>query len=177
VANEPSADVSVFRITANGVLSPVATAATQGVSTWSAVLEPSGKFAYAVNLGSNDVVLYSVNATDGTLSKSGSFAARFNPGLIAFTRGASPVSYTPRFAYTANLGSSDISVFRIDAGSGALTLTGTPVASGGSGPFQVVTDPAARFLYVGNQNSNDVSAFRIDSASGALTSVGTPVAA
>jgi 6-phosphogluconolactonase (cycloisomerase 2 family) len=177
VANETSADVTVFAIGSNGVLSSPVSAPTLGSLTWTAALDPSGQFAYAVNQGSADVVMFSVNATNGTLSKSGSVAARFSPGAIAFTRGTSPVSYTPRFAYTANLGSTpgDISAFRIDAGSGALTLIGTPVASGGTQPFPVAAHPSGRFLYIGHQGSDDVAAFNVDTTTGALTAIGIPV--
>jgi 6-phosphogluconolactonase (cycloisomerase 2 family) len=177
VANETSGDVSVFTITAGGVLSPGASAAA-GNLPWTAAVDPSGAFAYAVNQGSGEVTMFRINSTDGTLSKTGSVAARFSPGSIAFTRGTSAVSYTPRFAYTANLGSTpgDISAFRIDAGSGALTLIGTPVASGGTQPFPIAAHPSGRFLYVGHQGSDDVAAFSINATTGALTAIGTPVA-
>ena len=175
-ANQNSNDVTVFSVAANGVLSSPVAAATQSSQTWTAALDPSGQFAYAVNQGTGDVTLFSVNAGNGSLSRLGSVAARFSPGSIAFTRGTSAVSYTPRFAYTANLGSDDISAFRIDAGSGALTLvTNPPILSGGTQPFPVAADPAGRFLYVAHQGSDDVAAFRIDATSGALTAIGTPV--
>ena len=175
VANQTSADVTVFAIASNGVLSSPISASTQGSQTWTAALDPSGQFAYAVNQGSGDIVMFTVNSANGTLSKTGSFAARFSPGSIAFTRGSSPVSYTPRFAYTANLNSDDISAFRIDAGSGALTSVSAPVSSGGTQPFPVAADPTGRFLYVAHEGSDDVAAFRIDATSGALTGIGTPV--
>jgi 6-phosphogluconolactonase (cycloisomerase 2 family) len=176
VTNQTSADVTVFQVAANGVLSSPVAAATQGSQTWTAAVEPSGKFAYAVNQGTGDVTLFSVNAGNGSLSRQGSVAARFSPGSIAFTRGTSPVSYTPRFAYTANLGSNDVSAFRIDAGSGALTLvTNPPIASGGTNPFPVAADPTGRFLFVGHEATSNVQAFSINASSGALTALGAAV--
>jgi 6-phosphogluconolactonase (cycloisomerase 2 family) len=174
--NQNSNDVTVFSIVANGVLSSPTSAATKGSQTWTAALDPSGQFAYAVNQGSGDVALFSVNPGNGSLSWQGSVAARYSPGSIAFTRGTSgAITYTPRFAYTANLGSSDISAFRIDAGSGALTLIGTPVSSGGTNPFPVAADPSGQFLYVGHEMTSNVQAFKIDAASGAPSAIGTPV--
>jgi 6-phosphogluconolactonase (cycloisomerase 2 family) len=176
VANQTSNNVTVFQVT-NGVLSAPVSAATQGSQTWTAALEPSGHFAYAVNQGSGDVTLFSVNAANGSLSPQGSVAARFSPGSIAFTRSTSAVTYTPRFAYTGNLGSNDVSAFRIDAGSGALTLvTNPPIASGGVKPFPVAADPTGRFLFVGHEGTSNVQAFSINAASGALTALGAAVA-
>jgi 6-phosphogluconolactonase (cycloisomerase 2 family) len=180
VTNQTSNDVTVFQVAANGVLSLPVAAATQGSQTWTAAVEPSGKFAYAVNQGSGDVTLFRVNQTDGSLSRQGSVAARFSPGSIAFTRGTSPVSYTPHFAYTANLGSNDVSAFQINSTSGAPTLiTNPPISSGGAKPFPVAADPSGRFLYVGHEGidaaSTTVAAFTINASSGALTAAGIPV--
>src|SRR4029077_4105331 len=66
VANETSANVSVFKINANGVLTSVAPAATLGTQTRAAAVEPSGQFAYAVNVGSGDIVPFRINAADGS---------------------------------------------------------------------------------------------------------------
>jgi 6-phosphogluconolactonase (cycloisomerase 2 family) len=180
VTNQTSHDVTVFQMAANGVLSSGVSADTGSSQTWTAALEPSGKFAYAVNQGTGDVTLFSVNVSNGSLSKQGSVAARFSPGSIAFTRSTSPVSYTPHFAYTANLGSNDVSAFQINSASGAPTLiTNPPISSGGAKPFPVAADPSGRFLYVGHEGidaaSTTVAAFTINASSGALTAAGIPV--
>jgi 6-phosphogluconolactonase (cycloisomerase 2 family) len=160
-----------------GALSQVGSSvATAGSSNFAVGVDPSGKFAYAVNQGSADITMFSLNS-NGTLARFGSVAGRFSPGAIAFSRGSSPVSYTPRFAFTANDGSSDVSTFAIDSASGTLSLVGTPAATAGTGSFSIAADPAGRFLYVGNQDSNDVSAFKINPANGTLSAIGTPIAA
>jgi 6-phosphogluconolactonase (cycloisomerase 2 family) len=172
VANQGSSDVSLFSIDNQGVLSPVTTVSTGGSTPFAVALDPTGQFAYLVNEGSGDITMFTVN-TGGTLGSFGSVSGRYSPGSIAFARGTSPVSRVPRFVYTANHGSNDVSAFSINPVSGALTAIGTPVSAGlgASQPFSIAADPAGKFLYVGNEASNNVSAFKIDAASGALTAV------
>jgi len=69
--------------------------------------------------------MFTVNAANGTLSKTGS-GRRFSPGSIRVCPRHEPVTYTPRFAYTANLVPTTFSAFQIDAGkAAALTLAPT----------------------------------------------------
>ena len=75
-----------------------------------------------------------------------------------------------RFAYVANEGSNDISVFEIEA-DGKLTLVETPPADG-FGPSCVSVDPSGRYAYVTNNSTGDVSVFSI-APSGTLTLVET----
>jgi 6-phosphogluconolactonase (cycloisomerase 2 family) len=169
VANQTTADVSVFSIDASsGVLTPPPLRIPTGGTGTSAVgIDPSNRFAYAVNQSSNDITVFGV--TGGSLAPLGIVAGRFSPGSIAITKGSSPVTYTPRFAYTTNLSSSNVSAFRIDAGSGALSAAGSPILTGGTSPFPIAANPAGTFLYVGNEATSDISAFRIDAATGALS--------
>jgi 6-phosphogluconolactonase (cycloisomerase 2 family) len=81
-----------------------------------------------------------------------------------------------RFAYVANGGSDDITTFRIDPVTGALTEVGTAVAAGDE-PESVTVDPSGRFVYAPSGGLDDVTTFRIDPATGALTEVGTEVTA
>jgi 6-phosphogluconolactonase len=62
------------------------------------------------------------------------------------------------------------------ASSGALSVSGAPVAAGIL-PTSIVLDPSGLFAYVANDNSNDISVYAIGAA-GALTSVnGSPFGA
>jgi len=136
----------------------------------SVAVDPSGKFAYVVNenaFGSpGSVSMYTINATTGALTSTGTIAA-----------GTGPVSMTldpaGKFAYVVNgiYGSAgSVSMYTIDATTGALTSTGTIVA--GTGPVSMALDPAGKFAYVTNSSSNDVSMYTIDGTTGALTSIG-----
>ncbi len=86
----------------------------------------------------------------------------------------------PQFVIVANQTSNNVSVFAIDAGSGALTqVPGSPFAAG-SYPNSVAIDPNGKFAYVVNQTypyyQGNVSAYAINPASGVLTPMeGSPV--
>ncbi len=127
-------------------------------------VDPSGKFAYVANSVSNDVSMYSVNATTGILTSVGSIAAGTNPLSVA-------VDPTSKFAYVTNSGSNDVSMYTINNTSGALTPSGTIAA--GSTPTAIAIHPSGKFAYVTNSASNDVSIYSIDAATGALTLIGT----
>src|SRR5258705_12595472 len=104
----------------------------------------------------------------------------FLPALLIGCGGGASISptpvLTPQFAYVANFTSNNISAYTINAGTGALTAVGSPIAAG-SGPAAVTVHPSGKFAYVANFDSNDVSAFTINASTGSLTPVGPPVAA
>ena len=81
-----------------------------------------------------------------------------------------------KYLYAANVHSNNISVFRINATSGALTeIPESRFATGGSNSAFLAVDPTDQFLYVTNTFSNNISAFTINTASGSLKIVpGSP---
>src|ERR1700747_2674206 len=87
---------------------------------------------------------------------------------------------TGHYLFTANYGDGSVSVFSIDAVSGALTaISGSPFRVGGN-PLAVTADVSGQFLYVTDLSSNPgtVKAFTINGSTGALTTVsGSPFAA
>jgi 6-phosphogluconolactonase (cycloisomerase 2 family) len=85
------------------------------------------------------------------------------------------VTVSGSFAYVANTGSNNISVYSINPSSGALTTVGASVPAG-TNPYSVTVDPSGQFAYVANMGSNNISVYSINPSSGALTA-GTPVAA
>ncbi len=96
------------------------------------------------------------------------------------------VESAPRFAYVANSGSDDVSVYAISAATGDLTqvicgtATGAPCGSliasnfaAGSSPNSVAVDPSGKYAFVAG--SGGVSAFTINASTGALAVVaGSP---
>ena len=79
------------------------------------------------------------------------------------------VDPTGRFAYVANASGSNVSCYRIDAATGALSpLAPATVSSGGSMPYFVAVDPTGKFAYAVNWGSFSVSSFTIDADTGAL---------
>jgi 6-phosphogluconolactonase (cycloisomerase 2 family) len=120
--------------------------------------------AYAANAVSNDVSMYTVDGSSGTLTANGATPAGSLPRGIA-------LSPSGHFAYVANQASNNVSMYTIDPVTRALASVGTVVA--GTDPTSVAVDPSSRFVYVGNASSNDVSMFTINASTGALTANGT----
>ena len=74
----------------------------------------------------------------------------------------------------ANSGASDnVSGYRINSDTGALTaIPGSPFP-GGDGPASIIVTPNGKFAYVANffGGQNNVSGYRIDPRTGALTAI------
>ncbi len=149
-----------------------------GTAPSSVSVDPTGKFAYLVNINDGTVEAYSIDSTTGALTLIKVADVGESPRSVA-------VDPTGKFAYVANAGSNDISVYSITA-TGALSqvICGTAKVSpcsaihaanfaAGQGPFSVTVESTGRFAYAANRNSNDVSAYAIDSSTGALTPIGS----
>jgi len=141
------------------------------LAPWWVTVHPSGKFAYVADEGGFEhlVSMYTIDATTGALTSIGTIAAGGFPISVA-------VDPTGKFAYVVatagSLGSvGNVSMYTVDASTGALTSAGTIAA--GTDPFFVAVDPAGKFTYVANSGSNNVSMYSIDATSGHLTSIGT----
>ena len=73
-----------------------------------------------------------------------------------------------RTLYVSNRGHNSISVFRIAASTGLLSLEQT-VSTGGNWPRNFTLDPSGHWLLVANQRSGSVTVLRRDITSGRLT--------
>jgi len=83
---------------------------------------------------------------------------------------------SPSFAYVANEGSNEVSLYTAGAGTGVLTpQTSFPTPS----PLSIVATPSGKLAYVTNYlAAGTISAFNINSSTGALTAVaGSPYSA
>jgi 6-phosphogluconolactonase (cycloisomerase 2 family) len=78
-----------------------------------------------------------------------------------------------RFLYAPT--SNSVQIYSIDTVTTALTVVGSPVATG-SGTTAVTIDPSGASLYVLNATSKTVTSFSIDTVTGTLTQVGTTLA-
>ena len=161
--------VSMYAINATtGDLTSLGTIATGTMiaesSSNSIVVDAAGAFAYVTNSGSNNVSMYSINATTGVLTSGGLIDAGTTPLSVA-------VDPTGKFAYVTNFGSNDVSMYTINAATGALTSIGTIAA--GSNPTSIAIHPSGKFAYVTNSGSNSVSMYSIDGSTGTLSLIGT----
>ena len=85
-------------------------------------------------------------------------------------------SASPAFAFVANSGSGNISVFTVSA-SGALSpVMGSPFSAGAGAEF-LAFDSMHKLLFASNQNANTLSVFSVNTGTGMLTPVaGSPFA-
>ena len=85
------------------------------------------------------------------------------------------VESSGRFAYVVNVGSNDVSIFRIDATTGTLSpIPVNPVvAAPGTDSRFLTVDATGEFVYVAYFNSPYVSTFSINTVTGELTHLGT----
>jgi 6-phosphogluconolactonase (cycloisomerase 2 family) len=167
VANEGGfspTSVSMYAINAaTGGLSLIGTLAAGGRAVWVAV-DPSGKFAYVADGGDNsdgskgvNISMYEIDPT-GILTSTGSITAGSSPSSIV-------IHPSGKFAYV-NTNPNDISMYSINATTGALTSIGT--LAGGT---LSVIHPSGKFAY--GTNSSSASIYTIDGTTGVLTFAGT----
>src|SRR2546427_486641 len=129
------------------------------LSVAATALAQDTQILYVANYGSSNVSEYTINATTGVLTLTGTIAAGAYPSSVT-------VDHKDKFAYVANE-SNNVSEYTINTTTGALTLTGTVAA--GTFPSSIAVDPTGKFAYVTNESSNNVSEYTINATSGALT--------
>jgi len=114
--------VSMYAIDpATGALAsigPPVSAYGYGAYPGSVTVAPFGKFAYVTNSGSNNVSMYTINSSTGSLTLMGMIAAGLSPTSIA-------VHPSGKFVFVTNSASNDVCTYSVDLATGALTLTGT----------------------------------------------------
>ncbi len=165
IATTGTAVITVFN-PGGGSSNSVAFSIGVGPVSVAVAADPSGKFGkfvYVANANSNDVSMYTLNATTGELTSIGTIVAGTSPSSVA-------VDPSGKFAYVANANSNDVSMYTINTTTGALTSAGT--TSAGEYPDSVAVDPTGKFAYVANSNSFSVSMYTIHTATGVLTSIG-----
>jgi 6-phosphogluconolactonase (cycloisomerase 2 family) len=182
VTNSGSGEVWTYSIAASGKLTLLdevrtarASAAPVSLTTGSAAVAYTPKFAYVANQGSgtvpSTVSAYTIASSGHLSAVSGSPFADGGSGVFAFANSVT-VDPSGRFAYVANGNTNNVAAYTIDASTGALTEIGSPVAAE-TNPFSVAVDPSGRFLYVANNGSYNISGFAINSSTGALTALGS----
>jgi 6-phosphogluconolactonase len=141
---------------------------------------PKGKFAYSVNEMKSSVTAFSYDKKKGALTSLQTIANL--PQAFTGVSNAAEIDIDPsgKYLYASNRGHDSITVYKIDAGKGTLTLVERAPTQGKT-PRGFKIDPTGRYLIAGNQDSNSVIVFKRDAATGRLTptgvtvSVGSPV--
>lgn len=131
------------------------------------------RFAIAVDLGLDELLVYRFDA------KTGSLAAN-NPPYAKLDAGAGPrhLAFHPngKFAYVVNELQSTITTFSYDPNAGALhklkTVTTLPKASSGKNDTaEIHVHPSGKFLFASNRGNDSIAVFAIDSSTGDLALV------
>jgi len=176
VANATDATISGFKLDAStGALTSLgaATAVTGASALQEIKIDPSNKYVYVISQGDDNVYGFSINNADGSLTAMAApFGTGIKPQSMAFDASGA-------FLYVLNvtgnnLKQSSISVFSLNAATGALTSIGTTkitAVNAGSIPAQIVR--VKNFLYVALTTASAVELFTIN-ANGSLTETTDP---
>jgi|SRR5450631_44038 6-phosphogluconolactonase len=136
-------------------------------------ITPDNRFAIAVDLGLDELLVYRFDA------KTGSLTANLPP-YAKLDAGAGPrhLTFHPngKFAYVVNELQSTITTFSYEASAGALhklqTVTTLPKAfSGSNDTAEIHVHPGGKFLFASNRGHDSIAVFAIDGHTGALTLV------
>jgi 6-phosphogluconolactonase len=137
------------------------------------IAAPDNRYAFAVDLGTDKVYRYQLDAAHSKLG---------TPAAVAFTAkpGAGPrhLTFHPNghWAYLENELGSTISALAYDAKMGTFqeiqTQTQLPASfAGDNSGADVHVSPNGRFVYASNRGDNSLAVFAIDGSSGRLTLV------
>jgi 6-phosphogluconolactonase len=186
VANYGGGSVAVLPIGQDGRLSPASASIQHTGSSvdpkrqqrpyaHSINVDPGNRFAYAADLGIDQVLIYRFDPRRGSLVPNSPSSASVQPGS-----GPRHFTFHPsgRFAYVINEMALTVTAFSADPERGALTELqtistlppGQTVESGYS-TAEVQVHPSGRFLYGSNRGHDTIVVFSIDETSGRLTHV------
>ena len=172
VANQGQNTISAFQVTDSGTLTPLPGSPFAAESAPSGVtIDPSGKYLYVANSGSNNVSAFVICATalPGCGSPDGSLVAV--PGS-PFSAGLGPVALavdpSDNFLYVVDANSNQLSGYRINPSTGALTSLATTAVSTGTLPFAIAIHPAGNYLYVSDNGADTISGYHLVVQSGVL---------
>jgi 6-phosphogluconolactonase len=143
----------------------------QGPHAHSVVLDPTGRYAYAADLGLDKVMIYRFDDRQGKLLPATPGWARLKPGAgprhLAFAPDGSGV-------YVVNELDSTLTAFSVDSSTGGLelrqTLSTLPAAfSGENYPADIHIARSGRFVYASNRGHDSISVFAVDTKQGEIS--------
>jgi 6-phosphogluconolactonase len=128
---------------------------------------PNGRFVYAIQELSNEIILFGWDSSNGTLAQLQTVPTL--PAAFAGSNTAAEIGVhaSGKYLYASNRGHDSIATYSVDTETGRLTLL-AHVSSQGKTPRYFAFDPTHRWLLVTHQDSGDVIVFAIDPTSGQL---------
>ena len=181
-ANYGSGSVTAIPINADGTLaepssviqhtgSSVNPKRQKGPHAHSINPSPDGRFAFAVDLGLDKIMIYKLNPETGKLETNTPAFAQVKPGA-----GPRHFTFHPngKFAYVINELDETVTAYSYDAKTGALTeiqqLSTLPDSFKGiSWCAEVRVHPNGKFLYGSNRGYDSIAIYQIDQQKGTLT--------
>jgi 6-phosphogluconolactonase len=184
VANYVGGNVAVLPVQENGYLLPASDSAQhqgsggnpnrqKGPHAHCIVLDPNNRYAFAADLGIDQLKGYRFDARQGKLTPN-------QPSSVATKPGAGPRHFTfhpnGRSAYLINELNSTVTAFAYDQRSGSLqeihTVSTLPEDfTGDSFCADIHVSPNGRFVYGSNRGHDSIAVFAVDMRSGKLTPV------
>ena len=173
VANQDSADISVYTIDSTGALAAAGGAVSTGTHTLattkpqSVMFHPNAQFLYVANTGDNTISSFTVNA-GGLLSVKNDIAAAGGPNTIA-------IDPTGAFLYVAT-NNGGILGYTINSTTGLLTaMSGIPFGNPANNFGSISVNAGSTYVYATNTTTGKLEVFSIAAATGILTDLATPV--
>lgn len=134
---------------------------------------PDNRFAIAVDLGLDELLVYRFDAKTGSLTPNDPPYAKLDPGA-----GPRHLAFDPtgKFAYVVNELQSTVTTFSFDADRGIFHKLGSVSTlpknfSGANDTAEIHVHPNGKFLFASNRGNDSIVVFAIDPKSGALTLV------
>jgi 6-phosphogluconolactonase len=135
-----------------------------GSSPIGIVTDPTGKFLYVAEY--TYVVCYSIDQTSGVLTP---LATPTVPGTDYFTLRLDP---TGKYIYGTSGRSNSVSLYSINASTGALTFSGNTATGNGATDIGLTVD--GTHAYVIDRDDQTISLFNMNETSGGLTPLAPP---
>lgn len=139
-------------------------------------LDAQNKFAFAADLGLDQVLVYKFDPSKGSLAPN-------DPPFAKVAGGAGPRHFafhpSGKFAYVINEIGNTVTAFQYDAAKGTLTeiqtISTLPADfTGTSYTAEVVVHPSGKYLYGSNRGHNSLAAYAVDAETGKLTLLEVP---
>lgn len=167
--------VALNPLLGNGVAGEPKQVIPTGLNAHAFLPSPDNRFAFATNLGSDQVLAFAFDATAGTLTPSDppthKVPEKSGPRHFVFHPGG-------KFVYLLHELNGDVAAFTYEARSGAwdeIQRT-TALPEGFSGkPWgaDIHITPDGRFLYASERTTSTLAAYKVDGSSGKLTTIGS----